>query len=177
MRNLKKRSIQPDYNAWSSRDQQSTEANTFKRDIQLLEKAILKKLDESPISSGNLAAILLSEQRTVIDRLTPHWQQREVLRAIRSVRQETGRQDGNADQYLLPGFEDLPQRIIIQGHKPRLAAITHPEALKYLATLEAQEKRDLARIAKVKALLALMEKYIKMEPEITVREVCERERV
>jgi hypothetical protein len=176
MRNLKHDTIGINKSARSSRDQQSTETNAFKRDIQLLEKAILKKLDEKPISSGNLAAIILSEQETLIDRLTPHWQHREILRAIRSVRQEIGRQEGQADQYVLPGFEDLPQRIIIGKHKPRLAAITYPGVSKYLAILEAQEKRDTERIAKVKRLLALMEKYIQSEPTITVREVCERER-
>ena len=176
MRNLKRLNTEARKDARPSKDQQSTETNTFKRDIQLLEKVILKKLDEKPVSSGNLLANLFDEQYPLIERLTPHWQRREVSRAIRSVRQEVGRQEGSTNQYLLPGFEDFPQRIRIGAHQPRLAAIGHPELSEYLTELEAQEKRDAGRIAKVKELLILMEKYIQAEPGITVREVCERER-
>jgi hypothetical protein len=155
--------------------QQSTGTNAFKKGIQLLERVILKKLDEKPISSGNLLANLFDEEYALIESLTPHWQRREVSRAIRSVRQEIGRRDSNTDQYILPGFEDFPQRVRIAGHQPKVAALRHQGVSQYLAELEAQEKLNAGRIAKVKELLALMEKYIQNEPEITVREVCERE--
>lgn len=175
MRSLKRLNPEVPKDARPSMCQSSTETNTFKRDIQLLEKVILKKLDEKPISSGNLLAVLFDEQSALIGHLTPHWQHREVLRAIRSVRQEIGRRDGEA-QYDLPGFEEFPARVRVGGSQPYLAAMRVAGTVEYLESLESQEKSDGARIAKVRILVGLMKKYSRHEPEITVREVCERER-
>src|ERR1035437_5292558 len=123
MRSLKNVNTQARNTVRPSMGQQSTGTNAFKKGIQLLDRVILKKLDEKPISSGNLLANLFDEEYALIESLTPHWQRREVSRAIRSVRQEVGRQEGSTNQYLLPGFEDFPQRIRIGAHQPRLAAI------------------------------------------------------
>ena len=41
--------------------------------------------------------------------------------------------------------------------------------------MEQQRQKDDNLITRMKALLTLMEKYVAKEPEITVREVCERE--
>lgn len=162
------------HTARNKRSGDSPETPTFKRDIQLLEKLIVKKLEESPVSSGNLTATLFDDHFPLIERLTPYWQHREVLRAIRRIRREIGRQNP-PEQYALPGFEGMPERVRLNGSQPRLAALTHPQALQYLWSLEAQTKTDAELVAKVRKLVALMQKYTRQEPEITVREVCERE--
>ncbi len=160
----------------NKRSSDAPETATFKRDIQLLEKVVIKKLEESPVSAGNLAATLFDDHFLLIERLTPYWQHAEVLSTIRRIRRELGRQNPATEQYPLPGFEGMPERIRLNGRQPRFAALTYMQAVEYLRTLETQTKIDAQLVAKMRGLVALMEKYVRQEPEITVREVCERER-
>ena len=175
MRNLHRLNTEARKDARHTLCQSSTGTNTFKRDFQLLEKTILKKLDEKPVSSGNLLATIRDEYPELIERLMPYWADREIMRAIRSARREAGRQGGTA-QYVLPGFEEFPARVRVGGRQPYLAAMEVSGTVEYLESLESQEKRDGARIAKMRLLVSLMKDYSRIEPHITVREVCERER-
>jgi hypothetical protein len=159
----------------NKRSSDSPKSPTFKRDTQLLETLIVKKLEESPVSSGNLAATLFDDHFPLIERLTPFWQQREVLRAIRRIRRELGRQNASTEQYPLPGFEGIPERVRINGRQPRFGTLTYAQTLEYLRTLKNQVKTDSQLIANVEKLLSLMKKHATQEPDITVREVCERE--
>lgn len=174
MRNLK-RSVSPtQQNTTVPRRDAFDVSEPFKTDLQTLEKAILQKLAEKPISRGNLLAVTLEEQSAVIQRLAPQWQRREVLRIIRRLQQRIASEEAEADQYLLPGFEDLPRRIRLAGKRQHLATATYATLCEYL---EIQERHQLEnpRIVALRAMVKLMKKYARQEPEITVREVCERE--
>jgi hypothetical protein len=174
MRNLKTTIAPTDRNvSVPARDAHNT-SEPFKQALQALENAIVKKLAETPISRGNLLAVILGEQSTEIEALTPQWQRREVLRIIRRIQQQISEREAEADQYLLPGFEDLPRRIRLNGKRQHLATATYATLCEYL---EIQERHQLEnpRIIALRAMVKLMKRYVRDEPEITMREVCERE--
>jgi hypothetical protein len=174
MRNLKTKIAPTDRNATVPRRDAHDASEPFKQALQALENAIVKKLAEIPISRGNLLAVILGEQSAEIEALTPQWQRREVLRIIRRIQQHIAERETEADQYLLPGFEDLPRRIRLDGKRQHLATATYATLCEYL---EIQERHQLEnpRIIALRAMVSLMKKYARHEPEITVREVCERE--
>ena len=151
------------------------ESSTFTKDMQRLEKAILTKLQEKPMNSDNLVAMLTDHEQSLIQRLTPHWQYKAILRVIRRIRLHLARENPGQQQYPLPGFEDMGERVRIEGHEKRFAALTYELALAHVRELEADGKANSARIGRMHELLSLMEPYSRLEPEITVREVCQRE--
>src|SRR5208283_4088687 len=158
MRNLKSKVAQQPENVtvprWDARDA----SEPFKQALQRLENAIVKKLAESPISRGNLLAVMFGEQSAEIEALTPQWQRREVLRIIRRIQQQISEREAEADQYLLPGFEDLPRRIRLNGKRQHLATATYATLCEYL---EVQERHQLenSRIIALRAMVDLMKKY------------------
>jgi hypothetical protein len=175
MRNLKTKIPPTEQNATVHRRDASTPSESFKKALQTLEKTILQKLDEKPISSGNLRAVLFEQQFALIECLTPHWQQQEVARIIRRIVRQLKEQEAADSQYLLPGFEALPHRISLGKRRQHLSAATYPELCQYLELMERQQQES-PRLVQMRAMVDLMKKYARHEPEITVREVCERER-
>ena len=85
MRNLKNDNTQTTKHSRPSRDALSVVSNTFKRDIQLLEKVILKKLNEKPVSSGNLLAAYFSKSTKSEIVLTPSRLKAPQLRCLLKV--------------------------------------------------------------------------------------------
>ena len=173
MRNLKRKithhlTISP----VGPKDGRPTESRTFKRDIQLLERTIFAKIEEKPVSRGNLRAEVMEQEAATIERLSPQWDCEQVDRLIRRVYQLIARENNN--QYRLPGFPILPIRITINKTQRALAAAKCPDVCAYLET-EERKYQDSPRILQLRALADLMRKYARGEPEITVREVCERE--
>ena len=175
MRNLKSKVAQQPENVTVPRRDVRDASEPFKQALQTLENAIVKKLAEIPISRGNLLAVILDEQLAEIQTLTPRWQSREVLRIIRRIQQQISEREAEADQYLLPGFEDLPRRIRLDGKRQHLATATYATLCEYLEIQE-QHQLENPRIIALRAMVDLMKKYARHEPQITVREVCERER-
>jgi hypothetical protein len=175
MRNLK-RSVPPtEENVTVHRGDAHVPSESFKKALQVLEKVILQKLLEKPISSGNLLAVLLDEQSALLERLTPEWQRQELARVIRRIQRDLNRQEAMDSQYLLPGFERLPKRISMGDKRQHLSSATHPELSRYLEVLE-RKQQESPRLIQLRAMVKLMWKYARQEPAITVREVCERER-
>lgn len=155
-------------------DQLSSESRAFKRATQVLDKAIREKLEEKPRPRGTLMPIIAEEQFAAIETLIPLWKYRMLQRAIGSVERKMRKED-RAEQYPLPGFDCIPLRLEIGEKQPRLSAATEPTILEYLAQEEAKRRVDTPRITQLRALAKLMKKYTPTEPEITVREVFERE--
>lgn len=121
------------------------------------------------------ASLLISEERALIDANTPAWQHREVVRLLRAKRLELARKRRAEDQYVLPGFEGLPQRIVIREGKRRpLARATYRQLRDYFEFLRKRQLNN-PRLTQVKALVQLVQGYARMEPGITVKEVWERE--
>ena len=174
MRSLKTKITPTDRNATVPRRDASALSEPFKTALQAIENAIVKKLAEIPISRGNLLAVILGEQSAAIDALTPQWQRREVLRIIRRIQQQISEREAEADQYLLPGFENLPRRIRLDGKRQHLATATYATLCAYLE-LQEQHQSNNPRIIALRAMVGLMKKYARHEPDITIREVCERE--
>src|ERR1700690_4353389 len=106
MRNLNNDNRKRIQNVRTIRSSVSAESSTFNRDTQMLEKAILTKLQEKPVNSDNLVAMLTDQEPALIQRLTPHWQYKAILRVIRRMRLHLTRKNPDAPQYPLPGFED-----------------------------------------------------------------------
>ena len=175
MRNLREDNRNRIHDVRTIRSSDYGESSTFIKDTQLLEKAILTKLQEKPVNSDNLVAILTDQETALIQRLTPHWQYKAILRIIRRMRLHLTRKNPDTPQYPLPGFEDMGERVRINGHEKRFAALTHELAIAHVRELEGNVKANSTRIARMHELISMMEPYSRTDPNITVREVCERE--
>lgn len=142
-----------------------------------LEKAIENVILESETDTNIEAqtAIVIQENGEIIEALTAEWQFQQVLRMVRKKRLEIKRKARIEEQYLLPGFEELPERITItNGQRRPLADATYHQLREYLAVLH-KRHRAARRVQQIKALMELVRKYQIDEPGITVREVCNRE--
>ena len=144
---------------------------------QILDAAIENSLISAKPGEGidAQAKRVISEQKEQIDALTPDWQLREVLRGFRLKRLELARRRRAEDQYLLPGFDRLPQRITIRDGKTRpLDKATYRQLRDYFEVLRKRERYS-PKILQVKTLMERLWPYAKETPGITVREVCVKE--
>lgn len=145
--------------------------------IQLLDFAIENDViaGELGVSIDDLAKRLIRDKAEIIAALTPNWQFERVVKLFRAKRLELARKRRAEGQYLLPGFEGLPQRIVIRDGKRRpLEKATYRQLRDYFEVLRKRANNN-PRLAKVKALMELVHPYAQDTPGITVREVCERE--
>lgn len=144
---------------------------------ELFDSAVETSIISSPISMKieSQAAILIDEERGLIDLLTPIWQVQAVCRLIRLKRKKMADAGGIENQFMLPGFERIPLRITIRDGKRRpLEDATYRQLAQYLHVLRRQA-RDNSRIQQLQALMGLVRPYMEDNPGITVKEVCLRE--
>jgi hypothetical protein len=144
---------------------------------QMLDAAIENAViaAEPGLQIEDQAKRLISEETEIIEALTPEWQIREVVRLLRMKRLEFARKDQPQKQFLLPGFERVPQRILIRdGKRKPLEGATYRQLRDYFKALR-KRAYDNAKLTQVKALMELVWKYAQDTPAITVKQVCERE--
>jgi hypothetical protein len=130
---------------------------------------------EPGISVERQAERLIAEESALIAKLTPIWQLRAVARAIRSKRAEIAKRDRARNQFLLPGFDALPQRIDIRGGKRnQLQDATYRQLRDYFEVLR-KRSRYPRRIVQLKALMQLVLGYARKTPGIKVSKVMQLE--
>ena len=130
---------------------------------------------EPGMSIERQAARLIVEEAALIAELTPVWQLRAVVRAIRLKRKELAKRSRTRNQFLLPGFDALPQRIDIRGGKRnQLQDATYRQLRDYFEVLR-KRSRYPRRIVQLKALMQLVLGYARKTPGIKVSRVMQLE--
>jgi hypothetical protein len=152
--------------------QTATEAKTLILNLRLLEKAVETAIYENrrDMPLMELRDQIWTDQAEIVQVLSPFWERAQILHMIRKARRKLN----PPEQFLLPGFEALPLVFRVEKRKLHLAQATQSDLQAYLDAMQRQIHED-ARVSQIKKLLQLVAKYARKEPEITVREVCQRE--
>lgn len=143
---------------------------------ELLETVLIAAPPGSSILS--LANEAIGRDRELIADLMQEWQLDHVCQLLRRKQRQMAREQRTA-QIMLPGFERLPVHITVEkGRRRPLETATYWQLREYLIVLRRRQQNN-SKIAQVKTLMGLIEKWKKKlkgkTKGLTVAEVMQRE--
>jgi hypothetical protein len=141
---------------------------------RVLDEAIeLAYLEKSGVNGMAVARRIYESEPALMNELKERWMIERLAWQINRKRAERWR--ARSSQMELPGFEEMPRRILLRnGTRPRLEYSTVREVEEHLRLLRSRFKKS-AQVRKMEAVLELMRRYAEDDPDITWADVKKKE--